>query len=467
MHRGNMEREAAPESPPASWWRRAWQRLLVTAGLRSHPRHESIRRNTLAVALALLFAFGGMTLHFDWSDRLGESPLDLDIAYRAVGHGWFDSEQTLPVTLVDIDERTYRGWGLPPFTPREPLRQLLEVVTAAEPLAVVVDIDLSWGDFATEQADQGAQRLRQFLEQYQGEAALVFPKRIDSMSLAERRAVASPLDDVFAANDRLAWAHASVETGGGGAVRSWRDWLAVCAAGGAEWLPSVSVRVLQAVAAGSHAPPDAPSSSPDCAASEESATAAQRLLVGPGFRPNAAPKPDARVVSAALLLDPEIARNDAALFGGRVVVIGATHPGSGDFWLTPSGVRPGVEMVANAVRYAPVQRGSQSHAQRLGYRALALLLFGTFILFERKLRGVPATVLTVGTALVTIAVAMTVTRNLAVFDALEAAIVLVVLYKALEVVGAAIAEVRTTRERCRPGIQGWWETAVSLCRREP
>jgi CHASE2 domain-containing sensor protein len=193
---------------------------------------------------------------------------------------------------------------------------------------------------------------------------------------------------------------------------------------------------------------------------------AQRLLVGPGFDAHAAPTADARVVSAALLLDPEIARDDAALFHRRVVVIGATHPGSGDFWLTPSGVRPGVEMVANSIRYAPVQRSHQSLAQRLGYRALALFLFGTFIFFERKLRALPATILTVGVAFVTIAIVMSVAQSLALFDALEAAILLIVLYKALDVIGESINEVCRTRERFGPGWKGWRKTAATLCRRE-
>lgn len=466
MNRDDTERNTAPEPPPYRWWREAWRRVLVITGFRGHPNQAALRRNTLAVAIALLFGFGATGLRFDWAEQLGDSPLDLDIAYRAVSHGWFTSDRTLPVTLVDIDERTYRSWGRPPFTPRDPLRHLLEVVTAAGPLAVVVDIDLSWGDVASGQADPGAQRLRQFLASYRGDARLVFPKRIDSMNHEKHRAVASPLDDVFATNDRLAWAHASVETGTGGAVRSWQDWLAVCNAAGAQWLPSVSTRVLQVVAAGPDARDEAPSSNPDCASDSAAVTAAQRLLVGPGFGGQPARSADARVVSAALLLDPEIARDDAALFHRRVVVIGATHPGSGDFWLTPSGVRPGVEMVANSIRYAPVQGSHQSLGQRLAYRALALFLFGTFIFFERKLRGLPATVLTVGTALVTIAVVMSVAQSLALFDALEAAILLIVLYKALDVIGEAINEVCRTRERFGPGWQGWRKTAATLCRRE-
>lgn len=466
MNRDDTERQAAPRPPSTGGWRRAWQRFLVTAGFRGHPHQEALRRNTLAVAIALLFGFGVTGLRFDWAGRLGDSPLDLDVAYRAVSHGWFTSDRTLPVTLVDIDERTYRGWGQPPFTPRDPLRHLLEVVTAAGPLAVVVDIDLSWGEVTSGQSDPGAQRLRQFLASYRGDATLVFPKRIDSMNLEVRRTVASPLDDVFAANDRLAWAHASVETGTGGAVRSWQDWLAVCNAAGAQWLPSVSTRVLQVVAAGPDARAAAPSSNPDCTSDSVAATAAQRLLVGPGFGGQTARSADARVVSAALLLDPRIARDDAALFHRRVVVIGATHPGSGDFWLTPSGVRPGVEMVANSIRYAPVQGGNPSLAQGLAYRALALFLFGIFIFFERKLRGLPATLLTVGTALVTIAIVMSIAHSLALFDALEAAIVLIVLYKALDVMGEAINEVCRTRERFGPGWRGWRKTAATLCRRE-
>lgn len=466
MRREDHERAASPSPASDSWGRRVRNRLLVTTGFHVHPQQESIRKNTLAIGVAALFALGGTAWHFDRSDRLGYAPFDLDMAYRAVGHGWFDSSDTLPVTLVDIDERTYRDWGLPPFTPREPLAHLLEVVSAAKPTAVVVDIDLSWGDLKQEQADPGAQYLRRFLQQYRGPATLVFPKRIESENSASRRAVASPLDDVFAANPHLAWAHASVETGGGGAVRSWRDWLPVCNPTGAEWLPSVAVRVLQSVRSTGHATPVEPSSAPECVNDDESSTASQRLLIGPGLASGTAPRPDAKVVSAALLLDQELARDDTALFQERVVFIGATHPGSGDFWLTPSGVRPGVEMVANAVRYAPVQHGGQTTVARLGYRVLSLSLFFMFVVLERKLRGIPATALTLLITLATIAAVMEITQSLAVFDALEAAILLVILYKALEMLCEAVVDIRRTHARHGRGKNGWKRTMLALCRRE-
>jgi hypothetical protein len=82
-------------------------------------------------------------------------------------------------------------------------------------------------------------------------------------------------------------------------------------------------------------------------------------------------------------------RDDLGLFGGRVVLIGATHSGAGDFWLTPSGVLPGVEMLANIVRYTPLEPGTGIGAE-IAYRVLGLLLFAAFVVFGWCLRGLVA-----------------------------------------------------------------------------
>ena len=84
---------------------------------------------------------------------------------------------------------------------------------------MVVDIDLSWGDGSSADADGGQRVLREFLQAYPGSAPLIFPKRVEPAPDGTRRLAASPLDDVFEDNSRLGWAHASFETDGGGAVR--------------------------------------------------------------------------------------------------------------------------------------------------------------------------------------------------------------------------------------------------------
>jgi CHASE2 domain-containing sensor protein len=476
MSSGDTKRAASQQrgspsrrrSSPASLWPKLGHRLLVTGGLRDDARAATIRQDTLAALVVIVFAVSGAIRQFDWADRLADSPFDMDTAYRAIAHGWFQSDATIPVTLVDIDAETYRAWGTPPVTPRDQLTRMLEVVTPAQPAAVVVDIDLSWGDAMRGSEDEGSLRLRHFLDQYRGPALLIFPKRIEPAADAGRRMIASPLDDVFARNEHVAWAHASFETGGGGAVRGWQDWLAVCTASGTVWLPSVATSVLIANPPRGVVRPVAPGAHPSCKTEMESGQMAQHLLVGPalsGTRQRT-PQNDAQVISASFLLDPAVARNDAKLFGDRVVFIGATHPGSGDFWLTPSGVRPGVELLANTVRYATLQRAPQSSTRRLAYRGLSLLLFGMFIYFERKLRGVLAYVATTLAVLAVVAVVLTASGDLGVFGALESAILLVILYKALDVALSFVAEGRAKRGQFGTGWRGWAQTALALCRRE-
>lgn len=469
-HAASQQRgsSARYRSPTASLWPRLRHRLLVTAGLRDDPHAATIRQGTLAALVVIVFAVSGAIRQFDWADRLVESPFNMDTAYRAIAHGWFESDRTVPVTLVDIDAETYRGWGTPPITPRDQLTQMLEVVTRAQPATVIVDIDLSWGDAARGDEDAGSLRLRRFLEQYRGPALLIFPKRIEPGVDAGSRMVASPLDDVFASNEHVTWAHASFETGDGGAVRGWQDWLAVCTSSGTTWLPSVAASVLIANPPHGIARPVAPGTQSSCAAEIVSGQEAQQLLVGPALSNTRqrTPQHDAQVISASFVLDPAVARNDAQLFAGRVVFIGSTHPGSGDFWLTPSGVRPGVELLANTVRYAPLQRTPQSATQRLAYRGLSLLLFGMFIYFEHKLRGSLAYVAATLTVLGVVAVVLAAFGDLGVFGALEAAILLVILYKALDVALSFVAEGRTKRGQFGTGWRGWAQTALALCRRE-
>ena len=58
--------------------------------------------------------------------------------------------------------------------------------------------------------------------------------------------------------------------------------------------------------------------------------------------------------------------------------------------LTPSGVLPGVELLANTVRFAPLQVENEGGTSRLSYRLTALLLFVAFACLQWWLRGLAA-----------------------------------------------------------------------------
>lgn len=420
----------------------------------------------VAAGVAILFAALGTVRAFAPASLLAESPFDLDLALRTMSLGWFEPRHATPVAIVDIDAATHRGWGSPAVTPRDAIARLLEVTTAAQPIAVVADIDLSWGDGGTA-PDDADLALRGFLGRYRGVAPIIFPKRLEPAPDGTLRAAASPYDTILAGNSRLAWAHASFQTDDGGAVRDWAPWLAVCDERGPVWLPSVTTRIAAMapeLPAGLERPtPPAPLES--CVDLGEPAT--ERLLVGPRLTGQArlVMAPMASVVSAQMLLEPEVAIDGASLFGGRVVFIGATHASSGDFWLTTSGVLPGVELLANTVRHAPL-RARAGAAAEFGYRVNALVMFAVFAAAAWWLRGLVAVLAIMLFALAHVASAIGLFDYYAVFDALEAAIVLTIVYKALEVVVEFVVDWRRLRDDHPQGLRGWWRTLKAACVRQ-
>ncbi len=457
----------AVRSHLACWRLRVAHWLKVTIAWESDPNSESIRAGTLACIVGILFAVLGTVQQFAVADFFADSPITFDLSLRALSLGWFDPDRTIPVTIVDIDEETNRDWGSPPITPRDQITRMLEIVVSAHPAAVVVDIDLSWGDEANGGADAGLRVLHDFLQRYAGPAPLIFPKRIEPARDGTHRMAASPVDEVFETNSRLAWAHASFETGSGGAVRNWHDWLGVCTKSGPAWLPSVATTLAAMM---SPLPkglerPSPPPQAHSCKSDADPGGRSQRLLIGPrvtGDRRSGS-RADAQAISASLLLDPQIARDDAGLFGGRVVLIGATHASSGDFWLTPSGVLPGVELLANTVRFATLQAHAKARAGQVAYRCAALLLFALFVLAEWHMRGLVALFVSTLCMLLLVVVALGFFADFGVFDSVETAILLFIPYKFLGTVLDFIDDFRAKRRR---SASGFWGTLRAACVRE-
>jgi CHASE2 domain-containing sensor protein len=276
--------------------------------------------------------------------------------------------------------------------------------------------------------------LSAFLERYQGAAPLVFPKRLESEGDGVPRAVASPYDALVARNSRLRWAHAAFDTDTDGKVRAWREWLAYCSTEGLRRIAAVplAMGVMPFPADDSRA--TAANAEPCAASGVPTAGAQRRLLLGPRLTGSGAHRlmPDASAVSASLLLDREVQRDDAQLFKGRTVFIGASHAGSGDLWLTPSGVYPGVELLANMVRFAPVGVDRTGWLPHAVHRVLALLLFGTFAWLNWNRRGQVSVLLATLIAISYLVVAVAGFDDFAAFDVLEAAILMMIVYKAIE-----------------------------------
>lgn len=430
--------------------------IRITFAVELHADSQRIRAATLAAILALLVAMSGSIGVASPLRLLAAVPINIDVALRTISIGWFEPEQTLPVTIVEIDEDTQRQWQMPAVTPRGELVTLIETVTASNPLAVIIDIDLSWGN-AQLCDTAGEKRLRQFLHDYDRPAPLIFPKRVSTAANGERRAAASQLDDIFLHNKRLAWAHASFETNKKGTVRAWADWLEVCTDTGTQWLPAVAVRIgamLDTLPEFIERPTPPPLTG-SCQANAGQPT--RLLLIGPRIMGQTQPllASKSRAVSATLLLDPELARNDDALFGERIVIIGASHSGSGDLWLTPAGVLPGAELLANTVRYTPPSSQTGLLAD-IKFRFIVLLYFFLFVAAAWWLRGLVALLTSIVGALIITGVTVSLYNYYPAFEALKAALLLVIIYKAAQTVFNLVGECRETHGRSEAG----WKTVV-------
>ncbi len=422
--------------PGASVWQRGLRALRLTLALEVSPRAKAVRTMTLAVISLLAFALVGNAAFVKPLRHAAEKPFEFDWALRTLSLGWFDSSQrVLPIAVVDIDEATWKGWGSPPMTPHADIARMLAVVTSADPAAVVVDIDLAYG------ADARADRLGQFLQSYDGEAPLIFPRRVEPGERGERRLAATPFDTVFAANPRLHWAHAGF-AGADGVVREWDPWLVVCGAHGPQPMPAVATQVALTLPAGWHGLPltQAPTAAGRC---EDEPAPGESLLIGPRLTgPKHAPlMEEAKLIAASALLDPAIERDDAGLFADRIVFIGATHSGTGDVWVTPSGLLPGVELLANTVRFLPLQSTTGRHAE-LAYRAATILSFLLMGLLFWLFRPSVAVLVLIPVSLGVVACAIGWWDYLRVFDAFAAALLLLVQVKALEAVLTLVADWR-------------------------
>ena len=83
-----------------------WYRVAL--GVRPDPRREPSARSRWPSASRSAFA----ARHGQAVRRrvlFAGSPIDLDLSLRALSLGWFESERTIPVTIVDIDAATNRA----------------------------------------------------------------------------------------------------------------------------------------------------------------------------------------------------------------------------------------------------------------------------------------------------------------------------------------------------------------------
>jgi CHASE2 domain-containing sensor protein len=345
--------------------------------------------------------------------------------------------EALPVTLLDVDDKTHTVWGRTQRTPLPALAQLIEVSRTHGAAAVIVDFDLS-SENVTDPADLA---LAAVLGNYPADAPPLLLARKISFSRAENDGpqaegtLTTPYDALTLGKANVRWVTTLNDVGNDRQVKRIRLWQSVCDGQGGTTYPSVAL-----VTAGLMLPSSPGAGTLDeflaSRANEEChGTASLPETAWPAAREASAVLPyllpdrvDARAlfriehqgkpsvvllrIPAGRLVKMEAGRAslagevDQEPFAGRVVLIGASHADTGDIYPTPLGSMPGVMILANSVVQAKAIVAKPPMQKWLSNMVL-LLLFLTFAYVARKLQGAPS-ILVIG--LVSLAVLFVVSR---------------------------------------------------------
>jgi CHASE2 domain-containing sensor protein len=441
--------------PPKSLWR-------VILGLQKDPNSARVRALACGLVVAVAYAvLGAWALPMAGTLRslVGEA-FKFDAVLGSFGQRAAPPPGVWPVSLVEIDEVTHAAWGKTLQTPRDRLTALVLAVDRMHPAAIVVDISLPALP-SGEEPTAADRQLTEAMSSYSG-APVIWVRAVGvgdgaTTSVAKVRPSKTRhlLDDVAAKNSRLSFAQTFLTSDSDGTLRRWQEALAVCGGDKVDWLESVPLQVAAvatSLAKGVPVPPPQTAVA-DCTSSD---AIRQRLilsgprLLGPGNRHLAAQVP---VVSAVTLLDANKAFDVGSLFEGRIVIIGNTHSDARDDWRTTAGYMPGMEVVGDIVRFAPLQFRDEQMTYRA--RGLALVLFGALAVLAYQLR--PLLALGAGLLLTLFMISMVIAiwGWIGVFDAIGDSLLLFVHYKALTVFAAFVGEARQHGWRCLRAQRFW------------
>lgn len=344
--------------------------------------NHSARLGKITALLALPIALAILTLPSGTADAIPDITgklLDRDSIHRAASSLITPPSNLVPITFIDIDEKTYASWQFQHPIPKTEISRLLNNVSNQGALGVLLDIDLS----GNEHQSSGVEMLRTSIATWKQDGpALLIAKSIeydwnpgsaDGQSTAHFRE--SAFDDAVASNSNVYWVSAAAELDSGVVLRNSRLWEVDCGSDTAPTaIPSTQLFVafqrlnegaLDGFLASRHAT--------ECGALH---TGSSDQAIDSDYEnmalPNITPIPylfgwprkqgvskifferNGRRIPLLLSVRAEtIAMNkggfDPSLLSDRFVIIGASYYASRDIHRTPSLDMPGALAIANAV----------------------------------------------------------------------------------------------------------------------
>jgi len=298
-----------------------------------------------------------------------------------------------PFVLLDIDNKTNRSWGQPLYTPRDKLRNLIDVAVQAKARLIVVDIDVS-------RAEPHDQELKEYLEKHvtkckekQSVCSPIILVRTLS-ELAHGSTPAEPrtgfFDGVVTTESApyVQWGSAQFSAFSNNVVRRWRLWEPACTKEQPEVIPSMellvmdmiqrcseniqnTLRSLQPQSCNGNVVVAPPTFVTFCGLtmSTDYKSVQQRIMYRiPGYDTNASKSPKHVVhdnnnvpiltVFSAQPYAESPSQESLEIMTGSIVVIGGSYNlggGANDIHPTPIGDMPGAIVVINAI-YSVLQR---------------------------------------------------------------------------------------------------------------
>ena len=287
--------------------------------------------------------------------------------------------QALPVTFLDVDDRTRRAWGADVITPHAGLAELVKLAAAKDAKAILVDFDLSGGNADAVFSD--------LLRAYPANAPLLMLVRniafersgegtLD-VSIAASGTTPTPYDVAASDKANVVWISTLNDIGPDRTVRRIRLWQTVCDGAFGAAFPSaelvLAARLLDggrndgklepflqarvaedcgkvAKTAMAWPPVQAQAVTLPFVFADTTETPALFRIVSDGHETIAL-----RRISAGQLVNygdgvAKLAGDvDRDPFEGRVTIIGASYTGSRDLYDTPLGTMPGGLILANSI----------------------------------------------------------------------------------------------------------------------
>ncbi len=410
----------APRRRTSPWSLRNWPRWTWAAAT--------------AVLVALLTLLGGGKSITAAYKSFTETDRIIEIAAALSGA----AENSVPVTLIKVDDETMQRWGGPPITPHAALAQLIRIAEQGGAAAIVVDIDLASENAASPPDPRLAEAIT---ASAMTAPPLMFVRsfRAGSMNAdqSERGPTAAnptPYDDVFAQSGKAMWVSVLTPLSADRIVRRLRLWQTVCDGANGQSYPSPALviaakydaagdrsadlgkflagqvdRRCKRLDTGEQVWPHRISS--DVAIQYMfNAETVEATAKTTDFKGNKVPVFKQLPASALVNYDGTTASATGEIhpeaFKDRIVVIGVTHANSHDVYATPLGSQPGAVILANTVAAAAAM-ADMPEASPATEIIIAIAIFGLLAFFSYRFQLAPAFLMA---GLVTVAAALSLSR---------------------------------------------------------